>query len=344
MNPIQKKRSKQPVRWILGSVLVGILLSLAGCLLYNTILPRETYFKISIDFIAHTEYGLSYPITYEFNIPSGVTTLSVYQKKILEGKWTKMAEKTDSDFFNGIEAVRFDDVSNQAYVSIAFGSSSDNIYLLFEGSNGVTYSSITNYYDNRKVAVVFSGDDWTGNYPSFTTCIDKCRSRKIWFSVGIITGNITSSGWQDIQSEINQGYVEPVAHSRTHPQPPYANPDSEIGGSKRDLIDNLDLPDLWKSGSTEYIYAWFEPYGHSDTIINSKLGAYKYLADRNTCSDNDGWATWDSENGLYNRVGFSIQMGSDGTTSLMMLNDKFDSVYNAGGIYHLMSHPYKPFC
>lgn len=331
--------SKQSVRRIIGLALVGVLLPLSGCLHYDGILSHEIYFSISIDPTAHTDYGLSYPITYEFNISSGAASVSVYQKKTLKGKWTKMTEKTASDFFNGVEAARFDYVNNKGYISIAFGSASDNIYLLFKDSNGATYSGITDYYDNRRAAVVFSCDDWRGNQPSFTTCIDNGQSRKIWVSVGIITGNITSSGWQDIQSEINQGYVEPVAHSRTHPQPPYADPDSEIGGSKRDLVDNLDLPDLWRSGSTEYIYAWFEPYGHSDSITRSKLGAYKYLADRDSYSNNDVYATWDNDNGLYNRIGYSIRMGSDGTTSLTALNDKFDSVYDAGGIYHLMCHP-----
>ncbi|GAI74810.1 unnamed protein product, partial [marine sediment metagenome] len=37
------------------------------------------------------------------------------------------------------------------------------------------------------------------------------------------------------------GYIEVVSHSRTHPRNvPYDDYDSEIGGSKQDIIDNLD--------------------------------------------------------------------------------------------------------
>ncbi len=78
--------------------------------------------------------------------------------------------------------------------------------------------------------------------------------------------------------------------------------DEEIGGSKQEIIDNLDLP--FKKGSQEYVYAWLEPFGYSDSTTRAKLRQYKYLSDRAT-SSGDAFATWDSVNNLFNRVGTS---------------------------------------
>ena len=63
---------------------------------------------ISIDAQTHLDYGLIYPITYEFNIPVGSENLKSFRKFQSSGSWIQMVEKTPNDFFNGIEVVRFD--------------------------------------------------------------------------------------------------------------------------------------------------------------------------------------------------------------------------------------------
>ncbi|SVA29944.1 uncharacterized protein METZ01_LOCUS82798, partial [marine metagenome] len=61
---------------------------------------------ISLDSQTHIDYGLSYPITYEMNIPLESTSLRSYLKFQGNQDWTLMEEKTENDFFNGIDAVR----------------------------------------------------------------------------------------------------------------------------------------------------------------------------------------------------------------------------------------------
>jgi hypothetical protein len=59
------------------------------------------YFKFSTTSTAHNTYGLSYPITYEFNIPSGSSNLKTFKKYNIDETWTQISEKTSNDFFNG---------------------------------------------------------------------------------------------------------------------------------------------------------------------------------------------------------------------------------------------------
>ena len=63
---------------------------------------------ISVDSQVHIDYGLSYPVTYEFYIPLESTSLRSYRKFHANQDWTLMEEKTENDFFNVVNAVRFD--------------------------------------------------------------------------------------------------------------------------------------------------------------------------------------------------------------------------------------------
>ena len=85
---------------------------------FNTGVQNEVI--ISVDSQIHIDYGLSYPITYEFDIPQGSENLNAYRKYRSSQDWNLIDEKTDDDFFNGIEAVRFDYNEKKAYVSVAF--------------------------------------------------------------------------------------------------------------------------------------------------------------------------------------------------------------------------------
>ena len=62
---------------------------------------------ITIDQQVHLDYGLAYPITYEFYLPNQGDEFSAYLKYRFGDNWIEMVEKTSNDFFNGIEAVRF---------------------------------------------------------------------------------------------------------------------------------------------------------------------------------------------------------------------------------------------
>ena len=299
--------------------------------------------EITVDSDQHNNYGLGYPVTYVFVIPSGVTAGKVYYKFSPEGSYEQLVEKTSDDFFNGINAIRFDFAGDRAYVSIAFAATSDKIYLKFTDGDdspiNVGFFFMADYYDNREAVVCFTADDlgsWSTD--SFNLAMDACQARSIWITVGAQTDPSSPPDWSNLQSQINQGYVEVASHSRTHPNIPYEDYDSEIGGSMQDIKDNVDLPSIFKKGTTEYVWAWIEPYGESDATQRAKCGQYKYLADRSVAAQ-DAFSTWDATNGLFNRAGLSIAMGTDGETDPAVLNAKFDSVKSAGGIYHLMCHP-----
>ncbi|MCK4419910.1 hypothetical protein KAV79_08895, partial [Candidatus Aerophobetes bacterium] len=150
-------------------------------------------FKLSVDLEKHNDYGFTYPVTYQFSIPSGSSELEAHKKYVKFAAWIQIAEKTSDDFFNGVEAVRFDYDNNKAYVSVAFSVESDEIFLRIVdqwGNPVVTYDVIPKYYDNRDAAVVFSADDWCGNSfidLKFQEACDMFTSKKIWVSAAIIT-------------------------------------------------------------------------------------------------------------------------------------------------------------
>ncbi|MBA7489561.1 hypothetical protein ES702_00095 [subsurface metagenome] len=200
--------------------------------------------------------------------------------------------------------------------------------------------------------MVFSADDWCGNSfidSKFQQACDMFTSRRIWLSVAIITrgfrnnpiwGNQPPPTWEHIQEKIDKGYIEVVSHSRTHPFVPYGDYDSEIGGSKSDIIDNLNLPSLYKKGTYEYVWGWTAPYGDSGATLRRKLGQYKYMSDVSGRTDNQegDFPNWDPDKGLYekwNRWGYI-----EGET-LSHLNSEFDRRISAGKIYHIGFHPQK---
>jgi len=205
------------------------------------------------------------------------------------------------------------------------------------------YSTIAEYYDNRRAVVTLTADDWNGyNKEYFEDMCSMLTQKRIYHTAAIITNDAEFGlpNWTQIQSWIDQGYTEAASHSRTHPHIPYKDYNSEIGGSKDDLTGNLTLPSMFSFNGNKYIYTWVEPYGDSNNIVRKKLGDYGYLIDRKySVSSDDGWAGWDSTNTLFNRIGYSIEMGRDHTKSTATLNDRFNTVYNAGGIYHLLCHP-----
>lgn len=299
--------------------------------------------KISVSAANHTNYGLGYPDTYIFNIPAASSGLKVHKQHTQSECWRPLTEKESTDFFNGIECVRFDYTNNKAYVSVAFSNASDDIYIRITDADRntitFTFDSIAEYYDNRAAVVTVTGDDWSDSRKTaFETACAECRERSIWFTGGVITASCTAPTWASIQDELDDGFVEVASHSQSHAHIPYGDYEDEIEGSKQDIKDNLNLPLIYKNGSSEYVPAFFEPYGESDATARAQLGTSKYLADRDTSADDD-FTAWDAGNGLYGRAGYSIRMGSDGSEIEADLNADFDTVYAAGGIYHLMCHP-----
>ncbi len=72
----------------------------------NAQAPSGTQFQITIDSNAHQTYGLYYPVTYMFQIPSGVSGLTAQYRFNTGGTWVTLGSRTASDFFNAINAAR----------------------------------------------------------------------------------------------------------------------------------------------------------------------------------------------------------------------------------------------
>jgi len=219
-----------------------------------------------------------------------------------------------------------------------------------------TYTGIAKYYDNRKCVVTISMDDLIYNYSQWQDSLSMFTAKKLYHTVGIITNHSSVlDDWDFIQYWVNQGYTEAGSHSRNHVHPPYTGYDPsltpprprisyewQIKGSKQDIIGNLTLPDWWRYGEKEYVYAWIEPYGSSDETVRLWLGDCYYLSDRNINSGVYSFSTWDYANELFDRVGHTLEMGTPpwgGISDVPSLNSKFDTSYVNGGIYHLIVHP-----
>jgi hypothetical protein len=309
---------------------------------------------IVADSTAHADYGLSYPVTYQIEIPEGVSDLFVYKKHSEMKAWTAFTEKYSNDFFNGIEAVRFDYENKLAYISTAFCNETDSIFLkICDNTNRnlpIAYQGICEYYDDRDAVVTSSADDWADSgdrtwYQSdeaFQITCQQFRKYHLWISCGIITQYCNEMTWQHIQAELDSGYVEVCSHSRTHSYGPYENPGSEIAGSKQDIFDNLDLPASFKSGEKEYMYTWIAPANYYDEIVNTMVGDNKYLVNRRYNWPFDEFSDWNPNAGYYHTIGISREASPiwEGTTDLNDLNSYFEMVVAKKGIYHLMTHPY----
>ena len=210
-----------------------------------------------------------------------------------------------------------------------------------------TYVGIAKYYDNRKCVVTITMDDLIYNCSEWQNSLAMFTAKKLYHTAGIITNHSsTPVDWNFIQHWVNQGYTEAGSHSRNHIHPPYTGEEKgrkkisyewQINGSKQDILGNLTLPHWWRYHDKEYVYAWIEPYGQSDEKVTKWLGNCNYLVSRNIDSFIFHFSTWGSAGKLFNRIGYSDEMGED--TDVESLNWNLDHAYKKGKIYHLMVHP-----
>ena len=297
---------------------------------------------------AHIDYGLTYPVTYEFSIPQNSENLNAYRKYKDSQDWNLIEKKTSNDFFNGIEAVRFDYDGNIAYVSVGFSILSDTIYIKIENNinenTNAPFKRISEYYDNRKAAVTVTADDWADySNEKFIEACQNFRSFNLWYSVGIITRWIYDQNtWNAIQDQLDDGFIEVLSHSRTHPYVPYADLESEVMGSKEDIIEKLNLLNQNRSGSNEYVYAWVAPFGNYSQAIDTMTSKAKYLVSRMFYYDDIYFSNWNNDLNKFDPVGASIEVGNSlywGSTDINELNLAFDNAVSSNGIYHLVTHP-----
>jgi hypothetical protein len=312
---------------------------------------------ISINHDIHDKYGCLYPITYLINIPPGLRGLTVHRKYVVSENWSNIQEKTTDDYFNAIEAVRFDYDSGKVYLSTAFSEMSDTIYIQLTDAYGnivsSNYGNICKYYDNRTAAVTITSDDWyeaTAAKKEYIDLLNLFRSHHLYITLAVITRfNSTSPvGWANLQKLIDSGFVEVASHSQIHTYLPYANYQGEVIGSYDDIVNYLNLPPLFKFKSNkQFVYSWIAPGGVYDNMVDSLLQFRSYLILRldnwSSKVPNDEFSQWNPNYKHFDvinaddEVGLINDCGKD--TSYNELKIIFDSTITSGKIYHLQWHP-----
>ena len=124
--------------------------------------PIPNVFQLSIDETLWEKWGFKYPVTYVFNLFEMSQNAEVMWKSSMDDSWAPLSTKKETDFFNGLDVVRFDETNKKAYVSIGY-KTSNVIYLEFKNITKVTYDSTAQYYDNRKAVYTLSMDNWGMN-------------------------------------------------------------------------------------------------------------------------------------------------------------------------------------
>jgi len=318
----------------------------------------EYAFFVQHDF--HLRYGLGFPLTFRFDIPSEIDGLIAMKRYSYSSPWEIIPQKYKYNIFNDVEAVRIDSNNSTAYVSAAFSSGSDSLFIKICDSTGsiteTIYTGIPKYYDNRKTAVTITADDWLEGYHDlFPPLLNLFRSHGLYVTVGIVTQYVAPAQWNGIQAEIDKGNVEIASHSRTHPFIPYSNPYGEIIGSVTDIKRNLTLSKYYNLNNSEYVYVWIAPSGEYDSIVDSLLGFGSYLAPRlyvNLPADtprayiygDSAFSSWSNSRNHFEAFLPTVEIGAPswggGNTDLVSLNSLFDTIAAKVGIYHLMCHPH----
>jgi hypothetical protein len=324
-------------------------------------------FTITISQNMVDKWEFRYPVTYIFNLSDVPSNAQVIFRDTFSDPWKLLPKKTENEFFNGIECVRFNSSEKKAYVSVGFNSS-NTIYLKFLNISLATYDSIAPYYDNRKATYSLSDDNW-GKISSanpgavwqgmtndasdkYQASIHATRIFNIPISIAInsrMAGG--ASMWDRMQDELD--YLdyswEPTIHTRTHPCSIYTNGYAwEILGCRDDILENLtNIP------YGQHIFEFILPCGYQDSSIEStSAGEFLFLRDW-TGSDHPSSTIYEPWNTVYDYYGIGgletkaydpvfearSPSGRYYATDVAVLNNAFDTVYNNGGIFYAMFHP-----
>lgn len=263
-------------------------------------------------------YGFYYPVTFMFSVPQNVAINCSYSY--------------DRTLWNETAIVKLNE--SAVYVNVGFNGHAD-VYIQF--SEPTQYLGIAKYYNNSKAVVTSRNDDFEepGNNPTayerFMSGLEEFQKHKIWFGCAVITGFVDAKTWHALQGQIDEGYVEVYSHSRTHPQKAISS--SEIGGSKKDILDNLSLP----FGGYELVYV--APYSYYDNTTRELVKENHYLVEVNDFglgNQTNQYAPWNSNYDLFDHIS-TVEVDANSNNTL--LNKVFDQVYADGGIYQLETHP-----
>ena len=313
----------------------------------SVIQPTASEVCLAMDPATHEQLGVAYPLTFRFRLltQGGVTVERKYDRP---ADWTRLGEKSSADHYNAIEAVRIDSSADVAYVSVAFSPASDSVFLRFSTGAGIPlpaqYTGMPGYYDGRRAAVTVTADDWADWFAHmYPPLLSLFRSYGLYVTTGAITGGVGQNTWLTMQHELDSGYVEISAHSRSHPPMPYNDYPGEVVGCIDDILSNLDMPSLFSKGEQGYVYVWIAPNGRWDLTVDSLLTQRNILVNRLYGIGDTGFSAWSPASQHFLPINPTLEIGNPswggGETRIGVLNATFDSVTARGGIYHFMWHP-----
>lgn len=223
-------------------------------------------------------------------------------------------------------------------------------------------ANTTQYYDNRKSAVVATFDDWHSLFHvNFSNASIVAERYKIIFTMGVTPGaseGFNSTHWSDIQSKLDSGFTQVISHSYTHVYPcinastcdmtnaskwrylESYNVTKEIEVTKHSLEDNLTLLIQNTFNNTEHMVGFIRPGGYIDvangtqnSLMLAKLEQTDHLVERPVDVGGQVYKEFNESVGFYYDAGYT-NTASDYNVS------KFDERYDAGQIYHVFGHPW----
>ncbi len=302
---------------------------------------------LAINPITHERFGAAYPLTFRFSLPTGAG-VSVERKYDRLAEWVALTQKSESEVYNAIEVVRIDSSAGMVYVSVAFDVASDSIFLRFTSGAGAPltphYLGMPRYYDGRHAAVTVTADDWANWFGDmYPPLLSLFRSYGLYVTAGVITSGVDYKTQLTIQRELDSGYVEVAAHSRTHPSLPYSDYTGEVLGCIDGLLNYLTMPPLFRRGDQGYLYVWIAPNGRTNATIDSLLTLRNILVNRLYGTGDTTFSAWSPASQKFLPMDPTLEIGNPswggGETRIDVLNATFDSVTARGGIYHFMWHP-----
>lgn len=353
--------------WILP--LLTVLTTVGPWLVLSSV-AAEPVFTISIDKAAWEKWGLQYPATYVFQVTGAGPDAAVRRQEPGSTAWTRLEQKTPGDFFNGVECARFDKSAGRLYVSAGF-KTSHTFAIEIAGVASARFESAARYYDGRKAAYTLSNDNWGCNawaHPgapwkgptddesdNYQAALHVCRSFHLPLSIAI---NSRSAGeestWRHMQKELDRHDMswEPAVHGQTHPKNAAAYSirgyREEILGCREDILKRLHgIP------YGQFIYEHILTHGYQDeTILSTDSGEFLFLRGFNWLDNpsSTSYAPWDAKHRFYGIAGLNTKgydtilekrepKGRYFAQEVAELNDAFDKVCQAGGIFYALWHP-----
>ena len=181
----------------------------------------------------------------------------------------------------------------------------------------------------RRLKVVLTLDDLVDDHPKWRECFNLLVEKDLPHTVGVVTEKYLGreTDWGFIKQYMGNGLTEFASHSRTHSRLPYKDCDSEVGGSKQDLVENLGVR----------VSSWIMPFGRLDPIILDKLQQYGYRVFRAGSRKTKPFRVGDL---LKTQHSAEVGTGTSRRWSdVEVLNRNFDYFRNNTGFYLLMAHP-----